>query len=187
MMIRKWLQRNDAKTVRCLTPTGEKTIVVHPTNPKRWADAERAIHTLEATRIEALDAAGTVVAAVALEVEGAAEEEVPADDKMAQLTQLAKIISDAHDKGALRAKESLIEGHQALIQIVAILTERTAQLEKAWTSTLNYMAKNAMANMGDESDATEATMKAMMELAMVKLAQHQNGAKNGKAKEEPKT
>jgi hypothetical protein len=172
MMIRKWLQRADCVSVRCTTALGEKTVKISPTSSKRWSDAERTILTMEATRIEALAADGSVVAATDLST---GEEESSSsgvgdvkDPLIARDIAIAKIISNAHKEGADVARQALVEGNQALIQIVALLTERTAQLERAWTATLNRMAANALAQVdgaAQEENADHAIMNMIMAAA----------------------
>src|SRR5580704_15664021 len=89
---------------------GAKVLKIEGDNPRRWARAEENVSALRAKRIELLDDEGGILHAMDLELEAERNLAATDDDEDQPLgvaiAQIARIINQAHDNGALRHEKA---------------------------------------------------------------------------------
>lgn len=133
---RRWMQKfPHPHTLRGTTEQGDERDVRLGVGRAKWADAEKAIG--DCPVVEALAEDGAT-----LRVWGE-ETEKPTKAANRELVELAKIISDAHDKGAARCEGAYQLGFSHLVAVTNALSERLAVLEKLYEERLLALVDDA--------------------------------------------
>jgi hypothetical protein len=158
-----WLRGAPGKpfpsAVRCTCPDGVKTIALDRNVKRPFVQCVRAIETLNATRIEALDHDGNVLRATDIEIESPETDD--ADDRstapepqgkaQSDLVLLSRLIADAYKAGAEQHREFADRAFERLTAITETAFARLDNLERAWTKTIVTQVKNASADAPEES------------------------------------
>jgi hypothetical protein len=130
-----WLKhRPGLAALRLQTPAGERVLKFDVSSRRPYAEAERNIRTMQASSVEALNAKGDVIGALALAEEEDEEVLTPdavdapvnvnaGPDSAQHLNLVAKLIADAY-------KHSTTTAFDRLGGIVELLTARFSQQDK---------------------------------------------------------
>lgn len=177
--LRSWLRRRPEPA--CVRLDGKKTVVIGD-GPSRWREALATLDALRPTLIEALNDAGAVLRVTRIEPDEDETEE--ADDggtpptipvaasavgpsSLEQLTQLAALIMEAGDRGALRHAEAYSLAFAKQTEILQIVADRMTATETAWQTTLQNQAERQqqIIDSAPESDEAGKAIGNLLQLA----------------------
>lgn len=137
---RHWMQRQPhPATFRWTDEDGEERDIKLGIGRKKWSDVER-ITGPDPAFVEALDADGSTLRTFG-------EIEKPERSTNKELVELARIISDAHDKGAARCEGAYQLGFSNLVAITNAMSARLQMLEKVYTDLIMSQAPEAEGGM----------------------------------------
>lgn len=136
--LRRWLRRSPQPAK--LRADGRDVALA--TGANIWARTEETIAAMNPARLEALDSNGMVLRVMTLDgAEEEKEEEGAKKTTESELVLLARIISDAHDKGASRHEEAYRIAFGEFSRLVQILAARLSGLESAWQKAMQQTAQ----------------------------------------------
>jgi hypothetical protein len=164
MNLVRWLsQQPQPETIRCVTAEGERAIRVDRKAKRPWGEASRAIETLNATRVEALDSKGNILRVSELAVARAVEDSQPTSQLQSDLQVMSQLLARAYEHSTQVAFAQLCE-------VVRIAFARLDGLERAWVRTLNQQATASETEAPAEGDSTlqmmlQAFMQGQMQAA----------------------
>lgn len=150
--LRRWLQKHPhPATVRGWTNDDDTKSVKLGVERSKWRDAEAAL--ADCWKLEALDGDGNVLRVC--ELDGASERAKRDNGKeRAELVELAKLISAAHNEGAERHSDAYRLAYEQQRLLVEVMSARLHALEKAWHGLL-------MAQQGD-TDPNQGLVTALL-------------------------
>lgn len=127
----------------------------------KWRDAENTVAELGASKLQAFNADGALLRICMLEPEAEPEREDPFKDVKLQSreAEIAKLILEATDRGALRHAEAYTIAFDKMASLVQFAMERASALEIAWQGALNQKMADADAS---GEDAVTASLIGMM-------------------------
>lgn len=151
--LRRWLEKQPRPaSVRGYDADGDERMVRISTARSKFSDAEAALGAC--ITCEALDAEGAVLRVyeghTASSSRGGSKN--PSETNIAEL---ARIIADASDKAALRHADAYRLAYEQQVQLVKILSERLAGLEKAW--------HRLVMSLPESSGGTDATNEGLIQ------------------------
>lgn len=139
----------------------------------RWADAERSIIALGGSKLEAVDAAGTVLRATLLE--GNLEPDVEPQSSPStsspgsprtELAELANIIGAAYRDAYAGANVQTEQAHRRLCEVTQLVCERLTGVEAAYQRTIEDRAADTLAMAGQGEDRlTESLLGGLLSQA----------------------
>jgi hypothetical protein len=161
MNLVRWLsQQPQPATVRCITAEGDRAIRIDKKAKRPWGEASRAIETLQATRIEALDGQGNILRVFELEVSSSAEDATlrPTSQLQSDLQVVSQLLGRAYEHSTQVAFAHLCE-------VVRIAFGRLEGVERAWVRTLNQLASSSEQGpaTGEDSMGVETLLQAFMQ------------------------
>lgn len=181
--LKAWLRRQpQPASIRYTTPDDEERMLELSANARnRWSDAQEALESAGAVRIEALDKEGKVLRITKRDDEDGGEltdsTERDSKAKAKEMASLALVldaqgrrINEAHEKGA----EAASRGQDNLVQVVNILTAQWSATMNALQSASMNIAKLARQAGGaevedGEDDAMGQQLQQLLGLAAMKL------------------
>lgn len=175
MNLRNWLRRSPVPTsIRCYTAQGPRDIVIEADNPRRWAHAEASVIALCPEAIEALSADGKTLRATNLEntaVESEEEEGAKAKSaKESELVLVAGLIKEAYRDGASQHAEAFEKSFGPMLQMVAVMSDRLAGLEKALFKSYANLQRNSEQPEEGAEGAMMGMFQAFMQGQQAKVA-----------------
>lgn len=160
MNLRDWMRRSPKPATLRLDG---KAVALTP-GRNQWADAERTVHALGGSKLEALDAAGVVLRACTLD--GAADDEEDAkptrtnDGEAARLAVIAQAYKDAFMLGSAREQAF----GEKLLQLATMAFERLSAIEVVWQQTLaNRAAEIEARGEAADGDLTDKLFSGMID------------------------
>jgi hypothetical protein len=159
MNLKSWLRRSPPATK--LRFDGKRVYVVGQGKTK-WVDAENAIAAYAPTLLEALNEDENVLRVTQLEPGGASDAPTEDPKNVSRDVELARIILEATDRGAMRHAEAYTLAFAENTKLVQILAERLGGLETAWQQSLIDKANAANAGDGTPDDPAEAAVLSML-------------------------
>ncbi len=157
--VRSWLRR--LPRPHALKADGQEIAVGE--GRSKWRDAENTIAELGAQKLEAFNAEGALLRICMLEPDGVPEEkEDPFKDVKLQSreAEIAKLVLEATDRGALRHAEAYTIAFDKMASLVQFAMERASGLEVAWQTMLNQRA--AEVGGGDTEEAVTQGLIGLM-------------------------
>lgn len=152
--LRRWLEKQPRPaSVRGFEPDGEERAIRIGTQRSKFSDAEAAL--AGCVRAEALDADGAILRVCDLadgEPMRSAGAGAGVGGAHTDIAQFARILADASDRAALRHADAYRLAYEQQVQLVSILSERLAGLEKAWHRLLMSLPAQGGANGGDATN-----------------------------------
>lgn len=151
--LRRWLEKQPRPaSVRGFDADGEERAIRIGTQRSKFADAEAAL--AGCVRAEALDADGAILRVCDLADEPRSAGAGAGAGAHTDIAQFARILADASDRAALRHADAYRLAYEQQVQLVSILSERLAGLEKAWHRLLMSLPAQGGAN----PDATNESL-----------------------------
>jgi hypothetical protein len=181
--LKNWLRRKPEPS--CVRIDGKKTVMIGE-GPGRFREAVQTFDALRPTLLEALNDAGAVLRVTRIEPEDEDEDEdedtggtaptmpvavaAPATvggTPLAELTQLAALIMEAGDRGALRHAEAYSLAFAKQTEILQIVADRMTATETAWQTTLANQAERQQSIIDSlpETDAAGSAIGSLLQLA----------------------
>lgn len=147
----------------------------------RFAEAARAVESLDPDTIELLDADGAVLKVLQLREEG--DESEGGDlERLGDLGKLAKVIGDISDRAAARHENAYKVAFAAQTDLVRLIADRLNSLERAWQRVIALEYKRAAESSSEDGDL-DGMMGGVIKLAAAKaLSGGESPAKEGGSK-----
>lgn len=176
MNVRAWLRKNPQPSR--MRVDGKD--VALPDGKHRWAEAERTLATLQAQKVEALDANGVVLRACDLAEDGEAsdaEKEKPPNGMCPHcgmnLVFIARELRLASDESSARHEAGYRYAFDAISAMFTEQSRRLAGLETAWQK----LVLAAGAPSGDDESVMGALLQGMIAGKRDAAAEKTNGKK----------
>jgi len=180
--LKSWLRRKPEPS--CVRIDGKKTVMIGD-GPARWREALQTFDALRPTLLEALNDAGAVLRVTRIEPDEDEDEDedtggtaptmplpvaAPATASgtpLSELTQLAALIMEAGDRGALRHAEAYSLAFAKQTEILQIVADRMTATETAWQTTLANQAERQQSIIDSipETDAAGSAIGSLLQLA----------------------
>ena len=180
--LKSWLRRKPEPA--CVRIDGKKTVMIGD-GPARWREALQTFDALRPTLLEALNDAGAVLRVTRIEPDEDEDEDedtggtaptmplpvaAPATASgtpLSELTQLAALIMEAGDRGALRHAEAYSLAFAKQTEILQIVADRMTATETAWQQTLANQAERQQSIIDSipETDAAGSAIGSLLQLA----------------------
>lgn len=145
----------------------------------RFAEAARAVESLDPDTIELLDADGAVLKVLQLREEGDDSDGGDDLERLGDLGKLAKVIGDISDRAAARHENAYKVAFAAQTDLVRLIADRLNSLERAWQRVIALEYKRAAESSSDDGDL-DGMMGGVIKLAAAKaLSGGESPAKEG--------
>lgn len=175
--LKTWLQRTPVPvTLRVYDDAGESRPVRVGTGPQRWRDALSACR--DASRVDALDRENVTLRS------WSADDAAPAvappaqhSGSMGDLVLIARLLSEAADKAAERHGAAYKLAFDKQAELLTIIADRLASLERVYAKLLGETAMPAPAPAPDPNEAM--AMQLLSGVLMNQGQHHQGGKPNG--------
>jgi len=162
-------------SVRC----GEDVVRLTETRGK-YAEAARAIESLDPETVELLDGDGAVLKVIRLREEED-DESGSEEDNIGGLAKLAKVLGDVSDKAAARHEAAYRMAFDRQNELVRLIADRLNSLERAWQRVIALEYRRAAESASGDGDDMDSTMSSVLKLAAAKAIGGNGG--NGAAKD----
>jgi hypothetical protein len=173
MNLVRWLsQQPQPVSIRCITAEGERAIRIDRKAKRPWGEASRAIETIQARRVEALDGQGHILRVSEIEATRSNEEAatVPTSQLQSDLQVLSQLLGRAYEHSTQVAFAQLCE-------VVRIAFARLDGLERAWVRSLNQQAASVEPSEAAGDDGTLSAMLQAFMQGQVARAQNESADK----------
>lgn len=145
----------------------------------RFAEAARAVESLDPETIELLDADGAVLKVLQLREESDDDDDTSTTGGSAgDLVKLAKVLGDVADKAAARHEAAYRQAFQAQTDLVRLIADRLNSLERAWQRVIALEYKRAAESASEDGDL-DGMMGGVIKLAAAKALGGKDEPKEG--------
>jgi hypothetical protein len=143
--LRRWLRRQPQPAK--LRVDGRDVAI--PTERSPWAALEATVLAMEASKVEAFAADGTVIRVVRLDgddddVEPADEVTAVGSPQMLDVVAMSKLLAEAHKEGYA----ALNRANEENTRLVGLVLERLSGVEHAYAATLKQLAEAQASEAG---------------------------------------
>lgn len=167
MNLRDWLRR--APKPVSFTLDG-KPVAIASSGRNMWADTEKTILAMGGTKLQALDAAGTVIRACELDAQDIEDEDKRKSGSKTEIVLLAEIVAGAYkDAFAVEHRKSE-EAHAKLSSLAQMAFDAFAAI---WAQRVQELQAKAE---GDEDGMTEKLLTGMLDGSLKVEKPKPNGA-----------
>jgi hypothetical protein len=182
--LRRWLRRSPQP--HKLRVDGRDLAVA--TGANQWAVTEESVVAMAPSKIEALDASGLVLRALALDKGEDEDASTPVDKPRgaeSDLVTLGRLLNEAADNAAKRHENAYRLAFEENTKLVGTLVDRLGGLETAWQKAMGIAARaqaDAMAAQAMSGEGGDPAGAAIANMLGAAAAHHLSAAPNGVAK-----